>query len=1126
LPQAALGLGTGGAGLKGAIASGIVPGAIADFMLANPDDGNLSNLARELVPEEYRETFLFALAADEEDNPWMQRLKATIEGAALGAAFDSLLWMTYGRFAARAARKSGLSELDSLQKGLDVSSSKKAEIEVQRLRDAEAEGVQWSRAQEAEMRQLNMEEADFQRAINEAQASGVPSTDPTIRSMQSELDRVQMSKIQLENEIVSGYRPDSPDLMIQEKAASNSVGNVNKAAVQQAQVSSGPIPKALRRPGVTPRDVGPSSVPGSSERLITDANYRLMNMDNNAERMVRDIEQQVDLQEIARQLKTTDAQVVSDSVPIVEDFLNVFKNTDGPAPDITEFLRERGATQLLTDEATGASARILNREGVVAVKTIMAQTAEDLHLLAMSADSITGARGAAGNQFDRMVDRLEALVGLVKVTGNKLGGGLRSMGLTNADLKRPGFDFNAGDTTELTAKQVQDWANRIRNLRRIGDPSAADEIQAITRAMALAGGDPRRTVSFGKLMAEIGYKDFMGTMYNSIFSGPITHGRNILGNTYSLFSRPTALAMKGVFGGDNVSYKAAISGYQAIVESVNEAWQVGWRSFQTGDSINAKTKFIIGDLETRAMLQQAEAAATGNTGKETMVGYVKALHAFHNNPYFNWPGRALTGEDDFFKTLVARQEIKMRSTVAALSDAKFDSDLEGGFDSYFKEFSKYMDPETGRILDQSILDVAESATFQNDPGPAINALTRLIEQIPFGKAIIPVVRAPANLMRFGATHLPGINLFIREARDTLMNPATTPAAMVKKAEYEGRMAIGSMAVSMAGMWALADNMTGNGPPPGDARDAWLMTYPPKSIRVGDKWISYEGIQPLASIMSVVADGVMLGKMGSADASERLLAQAGFSIAAAVTDQSYFAGLSALADVLDARRQTPDKVEKTIYNLANNFAPLSGARRALYNTLQPYMMEVDGELQRALNVATGGLVLMGETRVDPISGQETPSFAGNWYNAVSPLRVTPVNEDPVKDMLVNINFQVPGNVSGPEGVEMTAKDRNELNRMMHELGLRERLESVMKDPAFQEAMENHRNRPFDKDNPDQMPPHYRAVWSTWNGVRQNALRMMSTTNMEFRERILDQKTRKRAGRLGTQGAVESLRNAPK
>jgi hypothetical protein len=1123
LPQAALGLGTGGAGIKGAIASGVVPGAIADFLLTSADDGNLSNLVQEMVPEQYRDTFMFALAADEEDNPWVVRTKAILEGAMVGAVADSFMWMVHGRFVARAKMRQGSTKEEALQAGLEAASNKKVELENQRLQNAQTETGRWSEAQEAEMRKLSVEEADFQRSIDEAAANGIPDVDPTLKNMKDELARIQLTKAQLENEVVSGYRPDGNGRLPQEAAASMDVGDVNRAFIQQETLISGPLPRSVRRPGVSEAaSVGNSPSIGGSERILTDANYRLMSMPEGPEQVVRSIEQRVSIQDLAESLKTTDAAVIQKSSIVVEDLMGVFRDTDGDPPDIIKALAELGGTQLLTPETGGPSVRILTREGVVAMKTIIAQTAEDIYQLALNADAMRLARAADGNQFDRLLDRLESMVTLVKVTGNKFAGGLRSLQLTDADLRRVGVESDLG--AMLSVKQMKERVDKIRNLKRIGSPEADAEIQALTRAMALAGGDPTKTVSFARLVTSLGAEQAMNTMYNSMFSGPISHLRNTLGNTYSAVERPTSLLLKGLTG-DDVAYRSAFAGYKAMQESVFEAWEVAAKTFKTGDSINTKSRFVVEDFETRALLDRLDSVAK-SPAEETAVGWVRAMYNFNHNPLFSWPTRALTAADDFFKTLVARQQIKMEATAAALTDPRFAGNFDQGRDSYLREFSKKMDPETGRILDQDLLNVAEKATFQEDPGPMIGYLTKFLDEMPLGRVLVPIVRTPANLLRYGGTHVPGLNLFIKEARDALLNEATTPAAMIAKSQYQGRMAIGAMAVAAPAIWAFNDNLTGNGPPPGAERDSWLLTNQPMSIRVGDKWVSYQGIEPLSSIMAMAGDAVMLGKMGSADAAERIIGQLGFSIAASVTDKSFLAGLSTMADLLDPKRMNPKKFESSVYNTLNNFVPMAGARRALYNTLRPYAMEVDGELQRAINIASGGLVMSGATRVDPLTGQEVASFAGNFYNAVSPVRIQPADDDPVKKMLSDINFKIPSNTTGVGGTELTANDRNELSRTMFDLGLRERLEAVMKAPGFKEAALAHRGRTFDPNNPEQMPPHYRAVWAVWTGIQGNALRQMSRTNMDFRKRVITNKQAGRAMKGGRYEAVNQILNAPK
>ena len=108
----------------------------------------------------------------------------------------------------------------------------------------------------------------------------------------------------------------------------------------------------------------------------------------------------------------------------------------------------------------------------------------------------------------------------------------------------------------------------------------------------------------------------------------------------------------------------------------------------------------------------------------------------------------------------------------------------------------------------------------------------------------------------------------------------------------------------AGMAAFNGLMTGNGPADPRERAIWEKTHQAMSIRVGDQWVSYQGIEPLSTIASMVADIAQLAGMGAIDSAERLGGQLAFSIGAAITDKSYLSGLADIAKALDPREMTP------------------------------------------------------------------------------------------------------------------------------------------------------------------------------------------------------------------------------
>ena len=1123
LPKGVVGLGTGGKGLKGAVASGIVPGAIADFLLFKPGDGNLSNLVQDLVPEEYRASFMFALANDKEDNPWIARLKTTLEGAGVGAAADSLIFLTVGRNAAQRALKAGKTKDQAIAEGVKAADEAKTQLDKDSVKNTRAEGFRWSETQQLETENLLNKEQGLVDQELQMREAGIAEDDPNLQKVLDDLAEVRLSQAQLDQEIIRGYDPENPNLIPQERSATNQESDINRVVKQQLEVENGPIPAAARTADTPSAFRTNQAAFGGSDHILTDAAYRRLNLTDGVEDFVRQTTRRADLQSLAKGLGRSVDSIVFDAAKIVQEVRDATRLWNEPTDNITDALKQSGAFMEVRGATDGTSGDILTREGVVALKGLITDTSNQIFDLALNADKMLEARIVGGNQFDRMVDRLVTLLGFHKQAAVFHGGGLQAFGLDLMSGINIKGDIDEG--TDLTLKQVKDWAAKVKELKRIDDPQAQDELNKLVRAMALAGGNPAKAVNFTYIAAKLGADELMNYMYNSILSGPITHLRNLMGNSYALLERPTSIMFRGVITNDETLRRSAMAGYHAITTSINEAWKVGWTSMKTGDSVNLNSKFVIEDAQALAGIERLKMAAQPGTAEERAAGCIEALYRFTHNPIISLPNRMLTGADDFFKTLNARQHIQTTAMYKAMSEAKSDNDVEGIFQSYMKEFSKKIDPTTGRILDPNLLDYAERATFQNDPGGLTNSVANAINSIPFGagRLFVPFIRTPANILAYTGQHTPGLARYLGQYKEALRS-----GDELLIAELKGREAIGTMTVGLVGMTALTGNITGNGPVDQRERDIWLRAgNRPMSIRVGDEWISYQALEPLSTIMATVADIAMLANMGAADAAERLAGQVGFALAAAITEKSYLAGLAGLSDLLDPNNMTADGVTKGILNTANNFIPYAGARRMLANALDPYMKEVDNELQRVLNVALPGYKLLGPTKIDFLTGEEVSSSAGGLYNAISPIRISPVGQDPVKDMLVDINFELKDVIkTGPSGVELTAEQRQTLSKEMYDSGVRQRLESLMNQDWFKESVADWKGRGLSFSTESNRPRHYQAVQRLITSAKETSFRKMQRADPNFADMVRKEQKQKVQFRRGVYDDVNSLTNFAK
>jgi hypothetical protein len=1114
LPKGLVGLGTGGKGIKGAVASGIVPGAIADLLLTKGDDGNLSTLVRDLdwIPPEHEDTFLLALAVEDDDNIWEAKLKTVLEGGITGAAADALGWMLVGRRAAQKALKAGKSKEEALRAGTEAAedAAKQADAKAT-TRDLE-EQDRWALARGEEFAVLREQEDEAARLADRVLADFGEDSPEYAEAMKSLED---INKQVADFDWEEARRIDPQGLDPHEKAVYNEAADINDAAAAQLKAETGGIPKNARVPGAN--YPGTSSITAAgSPKVLTDAAYRIMDMPGETEKMVRDFVKKSDLQIVANRLKRSYKQVVRDAATLVEDFRDATLRYDESTTPITELLKD-GTIQV--NRGTGMET-LLSPEGVVATKALISDTANQIFDLATNLDAMIEIRTAGGNQYDRLVDRLIGLVELHKITGNFHGFSLGAFQESIFGAPRA-FSPAEGASEYLSIAKVKDWGMRVKKLARQGDPAAQEELDRLVRAMVLAGGDPSKKVTFMHLATKLGTENLLKGMYQSMLSGPITHIRNTVGNTYATIERPFSVALNGFMTGDEAKKKAAIAGFHAVRSSMGDAWAVARQSFLTGEPLHINRKFVLDDAELMATIETMKRAAN-SPSEQLAIGFLEAQYRFLNNPMMSLPSRLLMASDDFFKQLSARQRLASEAMYKAALDTPDPNQVDAVFQKYLREYSKKMDPKTGEILDPELLEYADISTFQGDPGSFLNKLTVALEEVPLARIFVPFIRTPANILSYAGQHTPGLNRALSSYKN-VMNGSDE----LLKAEMKGREAIGAMTIGAAATLALTGMMTGNGPVDKDERALWSKTHQPLSLKVGDRWISYQTLEPLASIMATVADIVLLARMGNQNMAEKLVGQTIYALTAAITEKSYLAGLSGLSAALDpANLSSGDRVLRGMLTTANNFLPFAGARRGLANALDPYMKEVDNELQRALNDAVPLYRNFQPSRTDVFTGEKMQTIGGGIWNAIMPFRVKDAGEDIVQDTLVAMQYEFNQlTKSGPSGEPLTAEEQATYSQLIFESGIRDRLERLIAKDWFRQSIMDYNQRPGALDKRDTR--HYIAVDRLVSQAKRAAFNRMRAENEDFAERMLKRRQAETKARRGdVTGAIERLNQLPK
>lgn len=1117
-PQGLLGLGTKGKGLKGAVAEGIVPGVVADFITTTPEDGNFSAMVNSWIPEgnPLHDSFIFALRSEENDDPFTAKLKGSIEGGVVGAAADALLWLMWGRKAGQAVINAGGTREEALDAGVKAAKEKMDEVEKYNTKAIAKEGELFDEANADELMELLENERIYMERIEALKGANISDMDPQIRATQETLEDIRKNIAEVDERIANGYNPDDlRGIRVEDNAAFNKPAQPD-LAIEQQTVRDMPAGK---------QDVPRSNeaylpAEGGSYHMMTDAQYKIQAYKPAVEDLIRKYSSQFDLQRMAAKLKRPVAEIVQNAAATLDDFRNAL-NPDVPENTLIKMMESSG----LIDPDVKPGVKRLSGEGILVTKALIGDTAEQIHHLATNAAASRGAGMPVGNQIDRMVDRLVTLLEFHKTTAYKSGFSLqmfkRRVGIADAGVE--------GEAAELTIKEVREWATKLKAAIRRGDAGADAEVQRLVNMMVLSGGDPTKQVKFIWAAAKLTGRETLTAFYQSMLSGPVTQMRNALGNTYSLVERPFSAYIRGVIKGDKAVQDSAITGFMAMTQGVGDAWKIAKQTYKTNTSVNFNTRFAVDDFEAQAMLKQLKMAAT-NPREEFAADFLNMIYRAQHNPWLSFPSRALMAGDDFFKSLAARYRVYSKAKYDTLQHMDPSANVDEVMDMFVKKYSQGIDLGTGRILDKDLLDYAERVTFQQDPGAMINALGNFVDKVPLvGRLYMPFVRTPGNLAGYGLEHLPLVNQGIRKF-DAAYLAAKKNGDRMLMAELEGRSATGGLFMMGLTTLALTTDVTGNYPADPAERAAWRAEgRPPMSIKVGNKWVSYASLEPVNSFLAITADAVRLAKQGGADAASQILNQAKYSFIMSYTDKSFLSGLAEIGDMLNPSNLNDPSGLDSLLNMANNLVPYAGLRRAFANAADPYLRETRGELDRMLKQSAPGFGNDLPAVTSWVSGNKLLSAGGGFFNSISPIRIQDYNDNYVARQLTDLG--IPSNnivKTGKYGVQLEPRHREQLANILFKSGLPKRLEKIMKTKEWQDMAKAYKGRPFDVetflDNDEDQPPHIKMIRREINKYKATALRKLERLDESYVMLIAEEKYRRLQGSRGdfSKPSIDTIR----
>ena len=647
---------------------------------------------------------------------------------------------------------------------------------------------------------------------------------------------------------------------------------------------------------------------------------------------------------------------------VADDVLNLIQRR---AKETTDLIRV-GRRGKVTFEETRAAADNIGMTIDKLLKTKVGKTFNDAEIV------------AAGDMFKTVSQETNNLSKAFR-EAKKLGKATDEMRLTllqkasqqaMIQAKVLGLETEAGRALNAT---------KIAKMAQLSEPEK--NLNKLIKQLDLAGRDDLDEVliKFNQLTAEKGpeagyryilsmFKSGFGdklreTWYNFILSGPQTHLINFISNTVF-----TAFAPIEKFGSAVAEIPVAAIQRRPRERLFGEAAaNVYGLAAGMKEGVKKSLHMLVNgyglDDMVRLELQRPEAILTGKLGAIKPTRWLSAADQF--NRAVNYSGE--------LHALAYRRAIK-----------------EG-----FK--GKELAPKIAEIISNPPMELFDEAgklakyrTFMEDPGSISKRVLDLRRVLgPVGVVLAPFVSTPVNLVKVGTQRSPaGFLLNVPRARGAEVSDSIA------------RATIGSSIAAAAALYAIEGKITGAPPRDKAERDAFYRSgKQPYSIKIGNKWISYQRLEPfniaLTQVSSVMDAYKDTGKIPNIDVAFKIASNIGRNL----ISQTYLQGINNVFNAIDE----PDRYGSRLFeSFAVSILPASSFLRTVTRIIDPTIRNPES-VQEALMASIPGLSFQVLPRRTVFG--EAVKREGGPLGQIFPIKITTEQKDFVDEELKNLGVTI-------------------------------------------------------------------------------------------------------------------------
>lgn len=514
---------------------------------------------------------------------------------------------------------------------------------------------------------------------------------------------------------------------------------------------------------------------------------------------------------------------------------------------------------------------------------------------------------------------------------------------------------------------------------------------------------------------------------NGLLSGVRTHTVNTVSNALFASMQVPERLLAGAFGAarsvvpggtsDRVYMGEALAMMRGLPAGLADGLRLAWQSFRYDRPSDALTK---------AEISRMRAITPEKFGLDPQSWAGRAVDYFGQG--VRLPGRFLMAEDEFFKAVGYRMELHAQAYRRAMQARALGAPekeaaeicvnvLEGG-------------DAAARAAAQDAMHVV---TFTKELGAVGQNAQRFFSSWPMGRVLVPFIRTPTNIMKeFGKRSPVALAMPKSFWAEVAAGGARRDLALAK-------LSAGTAMMIYATNLALEGKITGGGPADPRLRQHWLETHQPYSIRVGDQWIPYGRLEPVAMLFGVAADFadfMTYAEPGTDD--DQLAAMAVGAVLHNLGEKSFFTGPAmAAAAWNDPERYAGRFVQQLVGSVVPTMvADIESATAAQYSEtgVDPNADFFTRQFYTALNAMKARTPGWSDDLPPARTfwGEPIKVYDGHWLNAFWAFRTKDIKESPIDEELLRLTYPLSKPRKEIDGVKLSPEQYDRLLVLMNSI----------------------------------------------------------------------------------------------